>query len=85
MSNYKPFKSAERLYIFAFIHQASSNITNYNKLSRGETICHPPISADLRPRADGSAFNTALVACRAAALPIAQPYVAAGWTDRGIA
>ena len=57
----------------------------------------PPIAADLRPCAGGSAVRTALVACRAAALPIA--YGAAslgaqhicqlgqtdGRTDRGIA
>ena len=33
-----------------------------NKLSRGETICPPPIAADLRPSADGSAVRTALAA-----------------------
>jgi len=53
---------------------------------------HPPIAADLRPCADGSAVRTSLVAYRAAALPIA--YGAAGRrqlgqtdgrTDRGIA
>jgi len=47
-----------------------------NKLSRGETICPPPIAADLRPCADGSAVRAALVAYRAAVLPIA--YDAAG-------
>ena len=30
----------------------------------------PPIAADLRACADGSAVRTALVACRAAALPV---------------
>jgi len=40
----------------------------------------PPIAADLRPCADGSAVRTALMACRAAALPVAA-YGAAG-TDR---
>jgi len=33
-----------------------------NKLSRGKTICPPPIALDLRPCADGSAVRTALVA-----------------------
>jgi len=33
-----------------------------NKLSRGETICPPPIAVDLHPCADGSAVRTAPVA-----------------------
>ena len=42
---------------------ASKNrIYSVNKLSRGETICPPPIAADLRPCADGFAVHTALVA-----------------------
>jgi len=42
---------------------ASKNrIYSVNKLSRGETICPPPIAADLRPYADGFAVHTALVA-----------------------
>ena len=33
-----------------------------SKFSRGKTICPPPIAADLRPYADGSAVRTAPVA-----------------------
>jgi len=41
----------------------------------------PPIAVDLRPCADGSTVRTALVACKAIALPIA--YGAAGLGQLG--
>jgi len=50
-----------------------------NKLSRGETICPPPIAADLHPCADGSAVRTALVASPRLSAP---SWPGPGGTDR---
>ena len=58
-----------------------------NNLSRGETICLPPIAADLRSCADGSAVLTGLVAWPRRCVPSWRRRAGGtdGRTDRGMA
>jgi len=62
----------QRVYLFVVFRLYAQFETSYPAARRYAPLHpSPPIAADLRPCADRSAVRTALVACRAAALPIA--------------
>jgi len=65
-------RARQRVYLFVVFRLYAQFVTSYPAARRYAPLHpSPPIAADLRPCADRSAVRTALVACRAAALPIA--------------